>query len=119
MNNLDKVYAESIAKEYMPKPASKVRQLKKLDNKARKPAFITAITAGIIGILIFGTGLSFGLGALGSGTSAMVIAIVLGLIGAAMCIVNYPIYKKMLKKGKEKYAYEILELAREITEGNE
>ena len=28
---------------------------------------------------------------------------------------NYPLYKKLLKKGKEKYAFEILELAKEIT----
>ena len=38
----------------------------------------------------------------------------IGLIG---CGVNYPIYKKMLEKGKKKYAYEIVELAREISEG--
>ena len=28
MNDLDKVYAESVAKEYMPKETNKVRQLK-------------------------------------------------------------------------------------------
>jgi ribosomal protein S7 len=33
------------------------------------------------------------------------------------CGVNYPIYKKMLENGKKKYAYEIVELAREISEG--
>ena len=30
MNDLDKVYAESVAKEYMPRETNKVRQLKKL-----------------------------------------------------------------------------------------
>lgn len=35
--------------------------------------------------------------------------------GAAICIVNYPLYKGLLKKGKDKYAFEILELAKEIT----
>ena len=30
--------------------------------------------------------------------------------------VNYPIYKRLLENGKRKYAYEILELAREISE---
>lgn len=30
--------------------------------------------------------------------------------------VNYPIYKKMLEKGKKKYAYDIIRLAKEISE---
>lgn len=29
--------------------------------------------------------------------------------------VNYPIYKKKLEEGKKKYAFEILELAKEIS----
>ena len=33
MNDLDKVYAESVAKEYMPRETNKVRQLKKLDER--------------------------------------------------------------------------------------
>ena len=44
-------------------------------------------------------------------------------MGSEMCIrdrlgmgVNYPIYKKMLAQGKQKYAFEIMELAKEISE---
>ena len=115
MNDLDKVYAESVAKEYMPKETNKVRQLKKLDERAKLPAFITAMTLGTIGTLIFGTGMCFGLGVFGTGVIFMVIGVLLGIVGAAICIINYPLYKKLLKKGKEKYAFEILELAKEIT----
>ena len=32
---------------------------------------------------------------------------------------NYPIYKKLLRSGKEKYAFEIMQLAREISESAE
>ena len=46
----------------------------------------------------------------------MVLGIIIGLLGFACCGINCPIYKKLLKKGKEKYAYEIIELAREISE---
>ena len=115
MNDLDKVYAESVAKDYMPKETNKVRQLKKLDERAKLPAFITAMTLGIIGTLIFGTGMCFGLSIFGTGVIFMVIGVLLGIVGAAVCIINYPLYKKLLKKGKEKYAFEILELAKEIT----
>ena len=115
MNDLDKVYAESVAKEYMPQETNKVRQLKKLDERAKLPAFVTAMTLGIIGILIFGTGMCFGLGIFGTGAIFMVIGILLGILGAVISITNYPLYKKLLKKGKEKYAFEILELAKDIT----
>ena len=115
MNDLDKVYAESVAKEYMPRGTNKVRQLKKLDERAKLPAFISAMTLGIIGTLIFGTGMCFGLGVFGTGAVFMIVGVLLGLAGAAICITNYPLYKKLLKKGKEKYAFEILELAKEIT----
>ena len=33
--NTDKIYAEQIANEYAPKDTTKVKQLKKLDAKAR------------------------------------------------------------------------------------
>ena len=53
---------------------------------------------------------------LGSGVAAMVFGIILGIIGIAICIINYPLYIKLLKKGKALYAYEIIELAKEIAE---
>mgnify|MGYP003296177870 CR=1 FL=1 len=38
------------------------------------------------------------------------------LMQLLICIRKQILYKKLLKKGKEKYAYEIIELAREISE---
>ena len=115
--NTDKIYAESIAKEYAPKDDSKIVALKKLDQKAKMPANVFAYTFGIISSLVAGLGMSLAMQAIGSTTIHMIIGIVLGIIGFALCGINYPIYKKMLKKGKYKYAFEIVELAREISEG--
>ena len=116
--NTDKIYAESIAKEYAPKDSSKIVALRKLDRKAKMPATIFTYTFGIISSLVFGTGMCFAMQVLGSGMISMVIGILVGVIGMIGCGVNYPIYKKMLENGKKKYAYEIVELAREISEGN-
>ena len=115
--NTDKIYAESIAKEYAPKDSSKILALRKLDKKAKLPATIFTYTWGIISALIFGTGMCLCMQVIGSGTASMVIGIIVGIIGMIGCGVNYPIYKKMLESGKNKYAYEIVELAREISEG--
>jgi hypothetical protein len=53
---------------------------------------------------------------IGSGITGMVLGIIVGMIGMIGCAVNYPIYKKLLEKGKAKYAYEIVRLAREIAD---
>ncbi len=114
--NTDKIYAESIANEYSPKDSSKIVKLRKLDRKAKLPATIFTYTWGIVSSLVFGTGMCLGMQVIGSGITHMALGIIVGIIGMVGCGVNYPIYKKMLENGKKKYAYEIVELAREISE---
>ena len=114
--NTDKIIAESIAKDYAPKESSKLVALKKLDNKAKLPATIFTYSWGIVSALVFGTGLCLAMQVIGGGLAGMVLGIVVGIVGMIGCGVNYPIYKKMLEKGKAKYAYEIVELARQISE---
>lgn len=114
--NTDKLIAESIAKDYAPKKDSKIVALKKLDNKAKRPASIFAYTFGILSSLIAGTGMSLAMQVIGSGVAGCVAGVVIGVIGFACCGINYPIYKKLLEKGKAKYAFEIVQLAREIAE---
>ena len=111
--NTDKIYAEQLANEYAPKDTSKVIALRKLDAKAKLPAVVFAYTFGIIAALITGLGMCLSMGIIGSGTEAMFI---LGVIGFLAISVNYPIYKKLLARGKQKYAFEIMELAKEISE---
>lgn len=116
MEDLDKVYAKRIAEEYSPKKERKVVQLKKLDEKVKRPAMIFAYTFGIISALILGLGMSFLMTDFGpSGTTGTVLGIIIGVVGLALCGINYPIYAKMLNARKQKYAYEIKELAEEIT----
>ena len=114
--NTDKIIAESIAKDYAPKDNSKIVALKKLDNRAKLPATIFTYSCGIVSALVFGTGMCLAMQVIGSGIFGVVLGIIIGLIGLFGCGVNYPIYKKMLEKGKSKYAYEIVQLAREISE---
>ena len=114
--NTDKILAEAIAKDYAPKNNSKIIALKKLDNKAKLPATIFTYTCGIVSTLVFGTGMCLAMQVIGSGMAGMVLGIIVGIAGLVGCCVNYPIYKKLLNKGKAKYAFEIVELARQISE---
>ena len=114
--NTDKIIAEAIAKEYAPKENSKIVALRKLDNRAKLPATIFAYSFGIITTLVAGLGMCLAMQVIGSGTGMMVLGIVVGLAGFAGCGVNYMLYRRMLEKGKAKYAFEIVELAKEISE---
>ncbi|MBS1455794.1 MAG: dihydropteridine reductase [Clostridia bacterium] len=113
----DKIYAEAIVNEYSVKKASKVVALKKLDQKAKRPANIFAYTFGIIMTLVFGTGMCLAMKVIGGDSMLMTgIGIGVGVVGMAGVGLNYPIYKKILNKGKEKYGSDILKLAKEIAE---
>ena len=111
--NTDKILAESIAKDYAPKESSKIVALKKLDRRAKLPATIFTYSWGIVFALVFGTGMSLAMQVIGN---SMVLGVIVGVIGLVGCGVNYPIYRKLLARGKAKYAYEIVQLAREIAE---
>jgi hypothetical protein len=115
--NTDKIYAEQLANEYAPKDTSKVVALRKLDAKAKRPANIFTYTFGTVSALVFGTGMCLSMGKIGSNTTVSLVAgIIIGVIGMVGISVNYPLYKHILAKGKQKYAYEIIELAKEISE---
>lgn len=117
MMNTDKIYAEQLANEYAPKDTSKVVALRKLDKRAKLPATVFTYTLGILSALIFGVGMCLAMGQIGSGTTgSFVLGILVGVLGMIGMGVNYPIYKKLLQNGKQKYAFEIMELAKEISE---
>ena len=114
--NTDKIYAEQIANEYAPKETSKVKALKRLDAKAKNPAKIFTFTFGSVSSLVLGTGMCLCMGVIGGGTPlTMAIGIAVGCVGIAGMSVNYPLYKRILTKSKNKYATDIIRLANEIS----
>ena len=115
--NTDKIYAEAIANEYAPKDHSKVVALKKMDWKAKNKAIIFAYTFGILMTLVLGMGMCLSMEVIGNGSTFMtVIGMMIGFIGILGVSINYPIYKKLLESGKQRYAFEIMQLAKEISE---
>ena len=115
--NTDKIYAEQLANEYAPKDTSKVIALRKLDKKAKLPAAVFTYTFGIIAALVTGVGMCLSMKVIGNGTTAMfVLGVIIGIVGLIGMGANYPIYKRLLEQGKQKYAFEIMELAKEITD---
>lgn len=115
--NTDKLYAEHLANEYAPKDTSKFVVLRKLDAKAKRPANIFTYTLGVVSALVFGLGMCLAMGQIGSGTTGSFVGgILIGVLGMAGMGINYPLYRRILENGKKKYAFEIVELAKEISE---
>lgn len=115
--NTDKTYAEKIASEYAPKETRKVVALRKLDNRAKRPANIFAYTFGIVMSLLFSVGMCLSMKVIGNGSNVyMIIGVIAGLIGIAGVSVNYLIYKRIREKSMDKYAADILALAGQIAE---
>lgn len=115
--NTDKTYAKKIASEYAPKETRKVVALKKLDNRAKRPANIFAFTFGTVMALLLGVGMCLSMKVIGNGSTLhMVLGIIAGVIGIAGVSVNYPLFKKIRNQSMNKYASDILALAEQITE---
>ncbi len=104
---------ESIRKAYLPDEAGeKLRRLRKLNARVRNTAMCVSLTLGVAGVLLFGAGmsltLSFGRYAAGIALAA------LGIVPIALA---YPVFNRLLRRGKKKYGAEILRLSEELLHG--
>ena len=107
---------EEIRKAYLPKEEDKMAELRKLHALPTRKAQAVSIALGVIGALILGTGMSLCLTDLGAplGSLAMAIGIPVGIAGIVLVALAYPVYKRRLKKEREKIAPEILRLSDEL-----
>jgi hypothetical protein len=110
---------ENIRKKYLPKEENKMERLRKLDRGATQKAQTHALSLGVIGTLILGTGMSLFMSDLGtmlslSENAAMLIGIAAGLIGMVLVALAYPVYNRVLKKERARLAPEILRLTDEL-----
>ena len=118
--NADRIYAETIAKKYVPKLYYKTIALKKLDRKAKKRATVFSCIFGVAMVLMLDAGMCLSMQAIvGDHTPMLIAGIVIRLMGFIGVSVNYPLYKKLLDSDKQKYAFDIAKLANEIIEATE
>ncbi len=103
---------EKIRASYAEKKTTKFDELKELDRKVKRPAEIFAYVFGSVSSLVLGTGMCLAMKVIGSSLSfAMPLGIGIGILGIALVSVNYPIYKRILNKRKNKYSKQIFELS--------
>ena len=118
MNKNDQQFmAQKIRTHYMEKQTTELDALRALDAKVKRPANVFAYVFGSISAIIMGAGMSLvmtEIGAVIGMADAMIPGIVVGIVGMAMAILNYPMYKSILNGRKSKYSAEILALSDKI-----
>ena len=107
-----------IVEKYSPekKEKSPLERIKELDSGVDRCAGIWALTIGIIGTLIMGTGMSMALTNLfpALGVLNMVIGSAVGMIGIAICALAYPLYRFIQKRERARVAPEMLKISEEF-----
>lgn len=100
-----------IRSKYLPKEQaeSKMDRLRRLDKEAERPGTVTALVLGVLGTLIFGTGMCCCLV-----WEQYVLGVTVGIVGGVMLGMAYPAYVRITCRRREKIAPEILALTEEL-----
>ena len=99
---------QKIRSSYELKEITKLDELKALDKKVKRPAQVFAYVYGSISSLVLGTGMCLAMKVIGN---SMALGIGIGLVGIALTLTTYPIFKAILKKRKNKHSKKIFELS--------
>ncbi len=109
-----------IREKYAPpvQTEDKMQTLRRLDAQVTSRATTAALTVGILGALLMGTGMSLIMteigNLLGSFFLAVAVGLAIGIVGIFLVCLAYPVYNRALQKGREKAAPEILRLTDEL-----
>lgn len=118
MNHNDQEFiARKIRSEYTEKEHTELDSLKELDDKVKRPPTIFAYIFGSISAIIMGCGMSLVMTNIGETlgmANTMIPGIIIGIVGLAMALVNYPMYSGILNSRKKKYADRIFKLSEQI-----
>ena len=120
MNRNDQEFmVQKIRTQYMEKSKeeSELEELRALDAEVKRPANVFGYVFGSISAIIMGAGMSLTMTDMGETlgiADSMPVGIIIGLIGMAMAIATYPIYKSILASRKAKYAGKILALSEKL-----
>ena len=111
LSSEERLEIESIRRRYLKDSSGEGRtqELKRLDFYVRSFPVAIAITVGVIGILLFGLGLTLVLE-----LNETVLGIILGSVGVLVLAPANLIYKRLTAFQKKKYGQRILDISEEL-----
>lgn len=114
MNASESKMIESIRRRYTVQEQSPLDELRALDKRVNRPATVFAYIFGSIGALVLGAGMCLAMKVIGD---MMMAGIAIGLVGIGLVSLTYPIYKRILKGRRAKYAEQVLALSDSVSQG--
>jgi hypothetical protein len=103
----------SIRKQYqapdLTRPENKIERLKALNARVKNTANVFGLVLGVVGILVFGLGLTMILE-----WSLWLYGVIVMIAGAIPTSLAYPVYRFALRRNKNKYGDEIVKLCEEV-----
>ena len=112
---------KKIREKYAPptEVEDKMSRLRRLDASVVQSAQVASLVCGIVGALILGFGMSICMTDLGAALNlnssvAMILGIIIGVVGAILISLAYPIYNAVIKRKRIQLAPEILRLTDEL-----
>lgn len=111
---------QKIRTQYTEKEHTGLDELKELDTKVKRPAYVFAYIFGSLSAIIMGSGMSLVMTDISETVglqNPMLYGIIIGIVGMFMAIMNYPIYKGILGARRRKYADKIIAMSDKIMKG--
>ena len=102
-----------------PEEVDSITLLRNIDSEVTRKATVRALTTGVIGALLMGTGMSMLMtdisskAGLNSGIS-LLIGITIGMVGLLIMCVTYPLYNHILERERARVADEVIRLSDEL-----
>ena len=112
----------AIRKKYAPtepEDVDNITLLRNIDSEVTRKATVRALTTGVIGALLMGSGMSMLMtdisskAGLDSGIS-LLIGIVIGMVGLIIMCVTYPLYNHILERERARVADDVIRLSDEL-----
>ena len=112
----------AIRKKYTPtepEDVDNITLLRNIDSEVTRKATVRALTTGVIGALLMGTGMSLLMTDLSSTMGldswiALLIGIVIGMVGLIIMCVTYPLYNHILERERARVSDEVIRLSDEL-----
>lgn len=119
MNRNDQQFmAQKIRAQYIEKQPSELDALRALDAKVKRPVNVFSYVFGSISAIVMGCGMSLVMtdiaDTIGMSGDPMIPGIIIGVVGLALALINYPLHQKLMDRRKKKYGAEILKLSEKI-----
>ncbi len=101
MNKNDQEFlVQKIRTQYTEKEHTQLDALKELDEKVKRPANTFAYIFGSFSAIVMGSGMSLVMTDIGAAlgmSNTMFLGTIIGIAGMLMAIINYPIYKGIVR----------------------